>query len=58
MCCFPSYNNIGFQPQILKKAGACFASGAEAIRGVAVPRCFLNKQIITRGSFFSWGVSK
>ena len=21
MCCFPSYNNISFQPQILKKAG-------------------------------------
>jgi len=38
MCCFPSYNNIGFQPQIPKKAGAGFASGAEAIRGVAVLR--------------------
>ena len=38
MCCFPSYNNIGFQPQILKKAGAGFASGAEAICGVAVPQ--------------------
>jgi len=37
MCCFPSYNNIGFQPQILKKAGVGFTSGAEAIRGVAVP---------------------
>jgi len=32
MCCFPSYNNIGFQSQILKKAGA---SGA-AIHAVAV----------------------
>jgi hypothetical protein len=21
MCCFPRFNNIGFQPQILKKAG-------------------------------------
>jgi hypothetical protein len=38
MCCFPSYNNIGFQPQILKKAGVGFASGAEAIHGMAVPR--------------------
>jgi len=35
----PSYNNIGFQPQILKKAGVGFASGAEAIHGVAVPWC-------------------
>jgi hypothetical protein len=38
MCCFPSYNNIGFQPQVLKKAGVGFASSAEAIHGVAVPR--------------------
>jgi hypothetical protein len=37
MCCFPSYNSIGFQPQILKKAGGGFASSAEAIRGVDVP---------------------
>jgi hypothetical protein len=60
MCCFPSYNSIGFQPQILKKAGGDFASSAEAIHGVAVPRHrqFLDKQIITGGSFFSWGVSE
>ena len=53
MCCFPSYNNIGFQPQILKKAGTSFASGAEAIRGVAVPRRRQGK--ILQGGLFSHG---
>ena len=49
MCCFPSYNNIGFQPQILKKAGAGFASGAEAIRGVAVPR---RRQVSKQANYY------
>jgi len=57
MCCFPSYNNIGFQPQNLKKAGVGFASGAEAIHGVAVPRRrqgFWTSKLL-QGGLFSHG---